>query len=469
MAVATISLVESETMEGMMSTISETIDKSVVTRAMWVLVILAAKGGFLDSYDIISIGAATFIANSYHELVVTPTDLAWANSAAFAGAILAAFAAGIYSDRVGRRTLFILDLLLFVIAAPLQALVTNIQELIVLRLVIGVAIGIDIPVAWTLICETAPTQQRGKLVSMMFTFWALGGLVSFLVAIALVPLGAISWRVLLASGAIPAVAVYLFRRNVPESPRWLVSQGRNQEASWATSVLGVEAGDQGAVLAKNVGVMTQTSYAQLFTTYWRVALFEGVFMFVFAATGLLLSLYPARIFAELGLTGFKNSLYIGAFSWFIILLGMLSSAFLVDRIGRRPLSFFGSLGVSASLFLLIKVPAHNFPLFFGAFFLFAYVSVLGGWGPAWVYQTEIFPTTIRATGAGFAGSMNRIGAAVAAFGVPVFMSRYGFDNLLYVFMVANLMLFLVLVLFGFETKGKNLEEIEALAKGKSGR
>ena len=104
------------------------------------------------------IGAATFIANSFHELVVTPTQMAWANSAASAGAIGAASAAGVYSDRVGRRTLFILDLLLLLIVAPLQALVTNTQELIVLRL----AIGIDIPVAWTLTCETAPTSDAGS-------------------------------------------------------------------------------------------------------------------------------------------------------------------------------------------------------------------------------------------------------------------------------------------------------------------
>lgn len=450
-----------------MGKLNKNANSAKITKAMWFLVVLAAMGGFLDSYDLISIGAATFIASSYHELVVTSTDIAWANSAAFGGAIFAALAAGAYSDRVGRRTLFILDLLLFVIAAPLQALVTNIQQLIVLRLLIGVAIGIDIPVAWTLICETAPSQQRGKLVSMMFTFWAVGGLISFLVAIALLPLGAISWRILLASGAIPAIVVFLLRRNVPESPRWLSSQGRDQEARLATSALQGDVTDYQIAPTEKISNPKKSSYAELFTTYWRTALFEGVFMFVFAATGLLLSIYPARIFAQLGLAGFKNSLYIGAFSWLIILLGMMSCAFLVDRVGRRPLSYIGSLAVAIALFLLTKVPANNFPMFFGAFFLFAYLAVLGGWGPAWVYQTEIFPTAIRATGAGFAGSMNRVGAAVAAFGVPVFMARYGFNSLLYLFIVANLVLFLVLVVFGFETKGKSLEEIESLARGRS--
>lgn len=437
------------------------LDSSHITTAMWSLVILAAMGGFLDAYDLISIGAASFIANSFHELTVTPTDIAWANSAAYIGAIVAALVAGHYSDRIGRRAIFVIDLLLFVIVAPLQAFVTNVNELIFLRLLIGIAIGIDIPVAWTLICETAPAGRRGMLVSMMFTFWSLGGLASFLVALALLPLGAVSWRILLASGAIPAIIVFILRRSIPESPRWLLAGGERQRAAEAMQTLGIEVEAQTDTPSSPTG--STGHWRELFTTWRRVAIFEGAYMFIFSATGLLLSIYPARIFSSLGLTGFKNSLYIGAFSWFVIFLGMLSCVFLVDRIGRRPLSFLGSLGAAVMLLLLTLVPKDNFPLFFATFFVFAYIEVLGGFGPAWVYQSELFPTRLRASGAGYAGAMNRIGAAVAAFGVPVFLAAYGFNALIYVFMAANVVLFLILAALSFETKGKSLEEIESLA------
>ena len=129
---------------------------------------------------------------------------------------------------------------------------------------------------------------------MMFTFWALGGLASFLVALLLLPLGAISWRILLASGTIPAVVVFLLRRNVPENSRWLVNQGRSQEAREAVSALGVGVGDVVAARSQE-GAGRRSPYVQLSTSCWRIALFEGVFMFVFAATGLLLDL-PATDF-----------------------------------------------------------------------------------------------------------------------------------------------------------------------------
>ena len=439
-------------------------DDNAVSGSLWLLVVLAAMGGFLDSYDLISVGAATFIAKSFHQLVVTPSDIALANSAAFVGAILASLLAGRYSDAAGRRVLFVLDLLLFVVVAPLQALVSNVQELIFLRLLIGVAIGIDLPVAWTLICETAPTGKRGRLVSMMFTFWALGGLVSFLVALALLPLGAIAWRLLLASGAVPAIIVLVLRRGVPESPRWLQAQGRHEEAARAASSLGLSAQPEAQPPRSGGGDL---GYVALFTRYWRLALFEGTFMFVFAATGLLLSIYPAQIFAKLGLTGFHNSLYVGALSWVLILLGMITCALIVDKVGRRPLSYLGSLGAALLLWLLSRTSPSDFPLFLGAFCAFAYVSVLGAWGPAWVYQSEIFPTRLRATGAGYAGAMNRIGAAVAAFGVPMFLAGFGFQRLLDVFIVANLVLFVVLLSFGFETRGMSLEQIEDMVESRN--
>ena len=449
-----------------MDALQQRLDSSPITKAMWGLVVLAAMGGFLDAYDLISIGAATFIANSFHELTVTPSDIAWANSAAYVGATVAALVAGHYSDRIGRRTLFILDLLLFVVVAPLQAFVTNVPELIVLRLLIGIAIGIDIPVAWTLICEIAPSNRRGMLVSMMFMFWSLGGLASFLVALSLLPLGSISWRLLLASGAIPAIIVFLLRRSIPESPRWLLTHGKAQQATDALQSLGVDVTTAEGGRESDDGTKT-LNFGELFSKWRRVAIFEGAYMFVFSATGLLLSIYPARIFSSLGLAGFKNSLYIGAFSWFVIFLGMLSCVFLVDRIGRRPLSFLGSLGVAVMLLVMMLVPKDNFPLFFAAFFIFAYIEVLGGFGPAWVYQSELFPTRLRASGAGYAGAMNRIGAAVAAFGVPVFMAAYGFNALIYVFSAANFCLFVVLAVLSFETKGKSLEEIEAtVVRGK---
>jgi putative MFS transporter len=446
-------------LEGEETSVSS-IRHSNISRGIWILAILAAMGGFLDSYDLISIGSATVIAQKYHALSLTSYDVASLNAMAFAGAILAALIGGRLSDKLGRRAIFILDLALFVVAGLLQAVVTNTIELLVLRFLIGVAIGLDIPVAWTMICESAPTIHRGRLVSLMFTFWALGGLVSYIVAILLLPLGSMSWRILLASSAIPAVIVFYFRRDMPESPRWLLLKNRTTEASAASARLGIE-GLTDISPSTSSTPNSSEGFSELFRTFWRPALFEGVLMFVFSGTGILVSLYPPRIFSLIAHVAFTQSLYIGGLAWIIILLAMITAVWLIDRIGRLPLAYIGSLGVAILLILLAVAPDTNVAVFLPLFLVFAYIEVLGAWAPGWVYQSEVFPTKIRGTGAGFSGALNRIGAGVAAFGVPVFIAAFGFQPLLYVFAIANLILFVVLLIFAVETKRLSLEEIES--------
>lgn len=430
-----------------------------ISRGVWTLSILAAMGGFLDSYDLISIGSATVIANQYHDLHLGPVDVSWLNAMAYIGAISAALIAGWLSDRIGRRGIFILDLILFVVAGLLQGFVTNTGELLVLRFLIGIAIGIDIPVAWTMLCEAAPAQARGRLVSLMFTFWALGGLVSFVVATLLLPLGSVSWRILLASGAVPAAVVFLLRRDMPESPRWLHSQNRTAEAAAASAALGAEEIDV-VTVSTSAGRAQRHGLAELFCTFWRPAVFEGALMFVFSATGILISLYPPRIFKSFGQVDFKESLYIGMLVWFIILLAMLTAVWLMDKVGRRPLALMGSLGVAVLLVLLAVTPERNISLFLSLFLIFAFVEVLGAWATGWVYQSEVFPTRLRGTGAGYSGAINRVGAGVAAFGVPVFLAAFSLKLLLYVFAGFNVALFFVLLPLAVETKGLTLEAIE---------
>lgn len=442
---------------------ASSVQKSRISRGIWTLSILAAMGGFLDSYDLISIGSATVIATQYHDLHLTTFYVSWLNAMAYIGAISAAMIGGWLSDRVGRRGIFVLDLILFVVAGLIQGIVTNTGELLVLRFLIGVAIGLDIPVAWTMICEAAPAKSRGRLVSLMFTFWALGGLVSFVVATLLLPLGSVSWRILLASSAIPAAVVFFLRRDMPESPRWLVSQNRPSEASVARMKLGA---DEIVVAASSseVGSPQRSGFRELFGTFWRPTVFEGALMFVFSATGILVSLYPPRIFSTLGHVNFRESLYIGMLSWFVILLAMLTAVWIIDIVGRRPLALMGSLGVAVLLVILTLAPANDVGLFLALFLIFAFVEVLGAWATGWVYQSEIFPTRFRGTGAGYSGAMNRIGAGAAAFGVPIFLADFNLKSLLYVFAGLNLLLFIVLLILAVETKGLTLEAIENVMK-----
>ena len=435
-----------------------TLDKSPITTGVLVLAVLAAMGGFLDSYSLIAVGSATTMILTFKSFALSPLDVSLANSMAFFGAIVTALILGYYSDKfLGRKIVFVVDMLLFVASAILQALVTNAPELIILRFVIGMAIGMDIPVAWSMIGESAPIKRRGMLISFMFLFWVIGGLVTYAVALALLPLGAIAWRLLLATQAIPAIIVFAFRLRMPESPRWLMLQGRAKEAVASARQLGIRV--SGNVIAASKS-QQKRGYGYLFRKYSKVIGFEAVFMFVFAATGLLLSLYPPTIFKFLGFaTTLNSSLIEGLVTYGFMVAGMLACTFTIDRIGRKPLALIGSLGVAILLVILLLVPKTDPLLFAAVFFIFAFVEVMGAWGPAWAYMSEIFPTEVRATGSGFIGTMNRVGAGVAAFGVPVLLPAIGFNNLIWLFVIGNVVLFLVLYFYAIETKGLSLEEI----------
>lgn len=435
-----------------------TLDKSPITTGVLVLAVLAAMGGFLDSYSLIAVGSATTMILTFKSFALSPLDVSLANSMAFFGAIVTALILGYYSDKfLGRKIVFVVDMLLFVASAILQALVTNAPELIILRFVIGMAIGMDIPVAWSMIGESAPIKRRGMLISFMFLFWVIGGLVTYAVALALLPLGAIAWRLLLATQAIPAIIVFAFRLRMPESPRWLMLQGRAKEAVASARQLGIRV--SGNVIAASKS-QQKRGYGYLFRKYSKVIGFEAVFMFVFAATGLLLSLYPPTIFKFLGFaTTLNSSLIEGLVTYGFMVAGMLTCTFTIDRIGRKPLALIGSLGVAILLVILLLVPKTDPLLFAAVFFIFAFVEVMGAWGPAWAYMSEIFPTEVRATGSGFIGTMNRVGAGVAAFGVPVLLPAIGFNNLIWLFVIGNVVLFLVLYFYAIETKGLSLEEI----------
>lgn len=435
-----------------------TLDKSPITTGVLVLAVLAAMGGFLDSYSLIAVGSATTMILTFKSFALSPLDVSLANSMAFFGAIVTALILGYYSDKfLGRKIVFVVDMLLFVASAILQALVTNAPELIILRFVIGMAIGMDIPVAWSMIGESAPIKRRGMLISFMFLFWVIGGLVTYAVALALLPLGAIAWRLLLATQAIPAIIVFAFRLKMPESPRWLMLQGRAKEAVASARQLGIRVSGNVIAAAKS---QQKRGYGYLFRKYSKVIGFEAVFMFVFAATGLLLSLYPPTIFKFLGFaTTLNSSLIEGLVTYGFMVAGMLACTFTIDRIGRKPLALIGSLGVAILLVILLLVPKTDPLLFAAVFFIFAFVEVMGAWGPAWAYMSEIFPTEVRATGSGFIGTMNRVGAGVAAFGVPVLLPAIGFNNLIWIFVIGNVVLFLVLYFYAIETKGLSLEEI----------
>ena len=221
--------------------LGEAIDNAPMSsrhRRFW---LLAALGILLDGFDFFVIGIANPLLK--HEYDLSPVMLGVVSSAAIVGAIFGAGLLGPLADRFGRRRIFRIDLWMFVVFSLACAFAPDIGFLIAFRFLVGVAIGLDYPIAASYLSEVLPKAARGRWLVGAFSLQSVGILLA--AAVGLVILYAISaevagsatdrqieiaWRLMLGAGAVPALIIIWLRRSTPESPRWLAQNGREKEA-----------------------------------------------------------------------------------------------------------------------------------------------------------------------------------------------------------------------------------------------
>uniref|UniRef100_UPI001F057A2E MFS transporter n=1 Tax=Burkholderia sp. LMG 13014 TaxID=2709306 RepID=UPI001F057A2E len=181
---------------------------------------------FFDSVDL---GTMTFVLGSIRkEFGLSTAAAGLVASASFFGMVLGAAVAGLLADRFGRRPVFQWSMVLWGAASYLCSTAQSVDALIVYRVLLGIGMGMEFPVAQTLLSEFVPTEKRGRLIALMDGFWPLGFITAGIVAYFVLP--QFGWRTVFALLAIPAVFVLVVRRIVPESPRWLEHAGRHAEA-----------------------------------------------------------------------------------------------------------------------------------------------------------------------------------------------------------------------------------------------
>src|SRR5215210_1750696 len=161
---------------------------------------------------------------------LSPTELSWIASIGFVGMALGGSLGGLLADRIGRRQVFALTLLVFGVATGASALAWSLGALLVFRFLIGLGLGAELPVASTLVSEFAPARVRGRVVVALEAFWAVGWTLAALIGFLVVPRSDAGWRWALALGALPALYAVVVRRGLPESVRFLESRGRVAEA-----------------------------------------------------------------------------------------------------------------------------------------------------------------------------------------------------------------------------------------------
>jgi sugar porter (SP) family MFS transporter len=423
---------------------------------------VTALSGFLFGFDTAIInGAIVFLRRHFHW---TEIETEVAAGSLLAGCALGAGIAGALSDRFGRKIVLLLSAVIFAFSSVATALPNGLGEFVAARVVAGVAIGIASMLAPLYIAEVSPAAIRGRLVSMNQLAIVLGILVSYLVGWAMAGLGEGSWRWMFAVAAVPSLLFFGALFFVPESPRWLVKEGRRDEAAQVLARLG-EPPSQLREIERVIAVESG-SLRQLLEKGLRRPLLIGVTLAILQqVTGINTVLYYGSII----FTEQAGAASTSAALWANVLVGAMNlvftvvALFTIDRLGRKVLliSAAGGMGLSLTALGFVFTAGSVTPSRVLALIL-CYVACFSfGMGPGvWVVISELFPTRIR----GRAMSLATVALWLACLLITLtFLSLVKAFTAagafwIYAFMCACTVWFVWK--FTPETKGKNLEEIE---------
>ncbi|MFE3281354.1 MFS transporter [Nocardia sp. NPDC059239] len=390
------------------------IDDSPLTSFHKKLTLYSSGGPFIDGYSLTVIGVALITLKP--ALQLSSTEVGLIGAASLVGVFVGGLLFGYITDKIGRHIMYVADLLALALFSILSAFAGETWQLILLRFLLGSAIGADYPIATALLAEYAPKKHRGRLLGSTFVVWSVGAAVAFVIAFLLRDVGPDVWRYLLASPAVFAIITLLARLGTPESPRWLLSKGRVEEADAAIKKA---FGRQYGVADLPAEPMVETSFVKIFRKpYLRRTIFVAVFW-----TAQVIPFFPIYTFApelleSFGLTGDSN-LYGGSLIIALLfVVGGVPGLYLVERIGRRKL-LLGSFAITVvGLAIPILVPSVPGWLFFAALASFALTSGASGFLEV-VYPNELFPTEVRATAVGVGTAISRVGSAISTYLMPV--------------------------------------------------
>lgn len=413
-------------------------------------------GWALDAMDV---GLISFvIAALAAQWQLAPTEASWIASAGFAGMAIGASLGGLLADRFGRRHVFALTLLVYGLATGASALVGGLAALLVLRFVVGLGLGAELPVASTYVSEFAPARMRGRLIVILEAFWAVGWTAAAVIGYLVVPTSADGWRWAFALGAIPAVYALIVRWGLPESPRWLASRGRDAEASAIVRDFEAAAGrvslSPAPALEERAGHVQRARVRDLWAPRLR-ARTAALWVLWFCVN---FSYYGAFIWIPTILVSQGYDL-VRSFGFTLVITlaqlpGYALAAWLIEAWGRRATlaTFLAGSAVAAVFF----GTASGEAAVIAAGMALSFFN-LGAWGALYAATPETYPTPLRATGSGWAAGVGRIASIVAPLSVPPLLGLGG-APLLFIVFAAFFAVAVVAALFLREQRGRALAE-----------
>lgn len=427
---------------------------------------ILSSGTFFDAFDSLTIASAlTVIFSSLH---IGFFNAGLLISATYVGQFVGAWIFGFLSESYGRRPAFIAAMLLFGLMSVATAFAWDFQSLALLRMVQGLGLGGEIPVAAALFNEFLRARSRGRAAVTYQVMFQWGAMVT--PATALLCFQAfgqdMGWRAMFVIGGLPAlIAIYAWFA-LPESPRWLVEHGRYAEADAILRKIETRA-PQGSLPPIELGPQSElksTRFGELFgDMYFRrtIMLWLCWSCAYFVTYGN--SAWIPTLYVRIGGLSVGSALSLAIVTYAVNVTTMYSQAFLVDRIGRKPLFVFGfSLSAIAALSGAATVFWFHYtgwPILFG-------VSTVMGIGTAIQtilavnYTAELYPTRMRGLGVSTASSMSRLASIVAPSLVGTLLaSQLGIQTVFAMFGMVACIGAVVLATMGIETANRSLEEL----------
>lgn len=416
------------------ASLAERLDTLPFTRRHLKVLSGSGVGWALDAMDV---GLISFvIAVLAQQWDLSKSETGWIASVGFIGMAIGATLGGLLADRFGRRQVFAITLLVYGVATGASALVGGLAMLIVLRFFVGLGLGAELPVASTYVSEFAPRRIRGRLIVILEAFWAVGWTAAALIGYFVIPASESGWRWAFALGAVPAVYAIIVRWGLPESPRWLASRGKIAHAERIVATFEVDAGiTSGPLIHKTpVSRVIADNAATRLGTLWypefrlrTLCIWLIWFCVNFAYYGAFIWIPSILVDAGYDLVrSFGFTLLITLAQ----LPGYAVAAWLIEVWGRRTtLSvFLAGSAVSAVLF----GTAEGVGAIIATGMALSFFN-LGAWGALYAVTPEIYPTSLRGTGSGWAAGVGRIASIVAPLIVPVLLGVGGAPLLFAIF------------------------------------
>ena len=379
-------------------------------------------------FDAMDVGLLSFILAALKaDWGLSAGQMGWIGAINSIGMAVGAIGFGMLADRIGRKQVFVLTLLLFAIASGLSAFATTLTVLFVLRFFIGMGLGGELPVASTYVSERVPAHERGRIVVLLESFWAVGWILAALIAYFVIPRfdKDMGWRVALLLGALPAFYALYLRRKLPD------------DAPTAPAAAGLP-------WTARLAALWSPAHARSTVMLWVLW-----FTVVFSYYGMFLWLPSVMVG--------KGFALIKSFEYVLLMTlaqlpGYFTAAWLIERAGRKFVLVVYLTGTAASAWAFGNADTQGALLLYGALLSF---FNLGAWGALYAYSPENYPAPIRASGVGTAAGIGRLGGILGPLAIPFLGAQGWSTGAIFGLFAATLMVgVLAVALLGRETRGE---------------